>query len=159
MQDGSNDWGDTPQELGFLTATSLTGAVVSGLVLAGWMSLASATVVTDTDVVDQGLHNLTPAECQGTLNAVLNRFRTDPRVLWLWVEQSVPTATRANTMTQDTSLSRAAPRPYAFHPGVAQLPAGLCAFERNSLHAESLGGVVGAFLEPPVEPWRVGVAP
>lgn len=159
MQDGSNNWGDTPQELGFLAATSLTGVVVSGFVLAGWMSLASTTAVTDTDVVDQAVHNLSPAECRETLDTVLNRFREDPRVLWVWVEQSVPTGIRVSAMTQATGLSRAAPRPYAFQPQVARLPDGLCAFERNSLHAESLGGVAGAYLEPPLEPWQVGVNP
>lgn len=159
MRDESNGWGESRQELGFLTATAVTGAVVSGLVIAGWMSLAAEPLVSATDVVDQGLHNLTPAECRSTLGTLLAQFRSDPRVLWLWVEQSVPSGSEVSVATLDTSLSREPPRPYAFRPDAAQVPAGTCGFEKNSLHAESLGGIVGPFLEPILEPWRVGVGP
>ena len=159
MQDGSNGWGDSPQELAFLTATALTGTVLSGLVFAGWMSLASASAVTETDVVDHGLHNLTATECRDTLTALLARFREDPQVLWVWVEQSAPTGARANTLTQETNRAGGQPRPYAFRPDAAQLPAGVCSFAWNSLHAQSLGGVAGPYLEPPLEPWRVSVNP
>lgn len=160
MQDGSNPWDeDSRQEMGFLAATAAAGIVVSGLVMAGWWSLASATPVADTDIVDQGLHNLDPAECRSTLDTVLAEFRNDPRVLWVWVEESGTAGVHVPVTTENTGVLREAPRPYAFRPDVAAVPAGTCTFARNSLHALSLGGVAGPLLEPVPEPWQVGVGP
>ncbi len=159
MQDGSNRWDDAGQDLNFLTATAAAGVVVSGLVMAGWWSLAAASPVADTDVVDQGVHNLDPAECRSTLATVLSEFRSDPRVLWVWAEESAPARIGYPVTTVDTAATREAPRPYAFRPDVAAAPAGTCGFQRNSLHALSLGGVAGPLMEPTPEPWQVGVGP
>ncbi|WP_448207832.1 hypothetical protein [Azospirillum sp. sgz302134] len=159
MQDESRRWEESRRELGILTATAVAGAIVSGVVIAGWWSLEAETAVAATDVVDQGLHNLSPAECRSTLSALLSQFRSDPRVLWVWVEQSVSAGSSHITATLGTSLSYDSPRPYAFRPDVAEAPTGVCGFENNSLHALSLGGAAGPFLEPPPDPMKVAVGP
>lgn len=159
MQDGSNRWDDAGQDLNFLAATSVAGVLVSGLVMAGWWSLTAASPVAATDVVNQGVHNLSPDECRTTLNTALGEFRSDPRVLWVWVEESVPARINHPVMTVHTVATREAPRPYAFRPDVAAAPAGVCGFAWNSLHALSLGGVAGPLMEPAPSPWQVGVGP
>ena len=152
MQHESNGWDESRQELGFLTATAVAGTIVSGLVLGGWWSLATGTAIGETDVVDQGLHKLTRSECRSTLATLLSQFRSDPRVLWVWVEQSAPALTSLTVMSKETGVLRDAPRPYAFRPDVKELPAGICGFERNSVHALSLGGAAGSVLAPEPNP-------
>jgi len=159
MQHDSNGWDESRQELGFLAATAVAGTIVSGLVLGGWWSLATGTAIGETDVVDQGLHRLTRSECHSTLATLLSQFRSDPRVLWVWVEQSTPGGSSLTMATADTARSMQAPRPYAFRPDVETIPAGTCGFDKNSLHAVSLGGVAGPFLEPEPDSWRVSVGP
>ncbi len=162
MQNGSKRWAEKSRnELGFLTATAVAGAIVSSLVITGWWSQAFGNLIADTDITDQALHRLAPQECRATLATLLDQFRGDPKVLWVWAEESIPVADPApTTATLDTTLSREAPRPYAFRPDAAEVPAEACSFERNSLHALSLGGVARSILSPmPPELWSVNVTP
>lgn len=146
MQNGSSGWNDSDRELGFLAALAVVGTVVSGLVMSAWGPATAGRAMDATDVVDHGMHNLSTGFCRATVASLLGEFRNDPRVLWVWVEQSAPAVTSLTIRSQETSVQRAAPRPYAFRPDVTELPAGICGFERNSVHALSLGGAAGTVL-------------
>jgi hypothetical protein len=152
MQNGSSDWNDSERELGFLAALAVVGTVVSGLVMSAWGPAAAGRAMDATDIVDQGMHNLSPGFCHATVTSLLDEFRNDPRVLWVWVEQSAPALTSLTVMSKETGVLRDAPRPYAFRPDVKELPAGICGFERNSVHALSLGGAAGSVLAPEPNP-------
>ena len=159
MQNGSSGLNDSGRELGFLAALGVVGTVVSGLVMTAWGPTGTGRAMDATEVVDHGMHNLSTGFCRATVASLLDEFRDDPRVLWVWVEQSAPGGSPLSMATADTARSMQAPRPYAFRPDVETIPAGTCGFEKNSLHAVSLGGVAGPFLEPELDSWRVSVSP
>ena len=159
MQNGSSGVNDSERELGFLAALAVVGTVVSGLVMSAWGPAAAGRAMSAMDAVDHGMHNLSADFCRATVTSLLDEFRTDPRVLWVWVEQSAPALTSLTIRSQETSVLRDAPRPYAFRPDVETIPAGTCGFDKNSLHAVSLGGVAGPFQEPEPDSWRVSVGP
>ena len=152
MQNGSSGVNDSERELGFLAALAVVGTVVSGLVMSAWGPAAAGRAMSAMDAVDHGMHNLSADFCRATVTSLLDEFHNDPRVLWVWVEQSAPALTSLTIRSQETSVLRDAPRPYAFRPDVKELPAGICGFERNSVHALSLGGAAGTVLAPEPNP-------
>ncbi len=156
MQNGSSGLNDSGRELGFLAALGVVGTVVSGLVMTAWGPTGTGRAMDATEVVDHGMHNLSTGFCRATVASLLDEFRDDPRVLWVWVEQSAPAVTGLTIRSQETSVQRDAPRPYAFRPDAEELPAGICGFERNSVHALSLGGAAGTVLAPEPNPGWAG---
>ncbi len=149
-------WTELDRGLSFLAAMAVAGAILSGLVIGAWGPVAGESRVA-ADVADQGMHNLPPAVCRATVTTLMDLYRSDPRVLWVWVEESAPTLSSLTLITQDTGVRHDAPRPYAFRPDVKEMPAGVCRFAMNSVHASSLGGVAGAVLAPETDLLIVGV--
>ncbi|MDQ2103754.1 hypothetical protein [Azospirillum isscasi] len=159
MRDQSSRHGDSWFESGVLWGTSIAGVALSGLMAVTWQPADAASSGPATAIVDHGAHQLDHAACTEALSTLLARFREDPRVLWIWVEQSVPAGHGLTVRTKGTTVSRDAPRPYAFRPGADVKPAEVCGFTSNSVHALSMGGVAQPYEVTAPDPWSVAGGP
>ena len=153
MRDQSSRNGDSWFDSGILWGTSIAGMALSGLMAVTWSSTDAAPSGTASAIVDRGAHQLDRAACTEALSTLLARFHDDPRVLWVWVEQSVPAGHGLTVRTKGAAVSHDAPRPYAFRPDADVKPAELCGFTSNSVHALSVNGIAQPYEATAADSW------
>ena len=159
MRDHSSRHDDSVFESGVLWGTSIAGIALSGLMAVTWNPADAAPSGAASAIVDHGVHQLDHAACTDALSTLLARFRDDPQVLWMWVEQTAPAGHGLIVRTKNTSVSRDAPRPYAFRPNAGVKPEEVCGFTSNSVHALSMGGIAQPYEVTAPDPWSVAAGP
>ncbi|HYH40278.1 MAG TPA: hypothetical protein VD860_18805 [Azospirillum sp.] len=157
MRHAMPSWSASWRELAFLTCVSAAGIIASVYVALHGPTAEDRTRFAPDQIVDRGLHNLSPDECRTALATLVEEARGRSDVLWLWVEESVPGRGVRRYGTAATSVSRAAPRAHAFR--AAAPPAATCAHPSNSLHALSLGGVARPMTDAEPDPWAAEGGP
>ncbi|TWA57816.1 hypothetical protein FBZ84_12167 [Azospirillum baldaniorum] len=159
MRDHSSRHGDSGFDSGVLWGTSIAGIALSGLMAFTWNPADASSSGPASAIIDRGAHQLDHAACTEALSTLLARFRDNPDVLWVWVEQSVPAGHGLVVRTKATSVSPDAPRPYAVRPNAAVNPEQACGFTSNSVHALSMGGIAQPYEVTAPDPWSVAGGP